>query len=428
MDSGEASAPQNDASNSTNSNATMHPVHSLSPDHPFFGLTEAQYDYFQRQESAISSLSSQLSSLQSSNSAFESLTSHITALATSKNEDKSQSTKVQKPDTFHGQRSKLSSFLTTLRIYFSFNLKEFDTDRKKVLFACSLLRNTAFNWAEPYLRECFDPNSEHESQFFDDYEAFEHALNNTFGDIDRVAISERRLAHIKQKTSVTAYASEFQQVASHLGWDEAAICWHYYSGLKDSVKDEVSRLPKRPDNLEEFIEVTVRIDNRQYERKIEQASTSRPYSDRFTSKHRTPYRQRTFVQHERSDYYGPKPMEIDSIHTPTSNGKLSAEERKRRFDLNLCMFCGLAGHKVSDCYRANAKTSGTSSQRPRISANAVEFANPINPSKPITFSIPANKPTSAFAKKPKSRFANRGHESLRDQIFQNHPSSSSLKD
>jgi hypothetical protein len=39
----------------------------------------------------------------------------------------------------------------------------------------------------------------------------------------------------------------------------------FYNGLKDSIKDEISRID-RPKDLAEMIETAIRIDNRIYER------------------------------------------------------------------------------------------------------------------------------------------------------------------
>jgi len=36
------------------------------------------------------------------------------------------------------------------------------------------------------------------------------------------------------------------------------------------------------------------------------------------------------------------------------DGKLTAEERKCCFDQNLCMFCGILGHKAAECHKAAA--------------------------------------------------------------------------
>src|SRR6266545_4183261 len=43
------------------------------------------------------------------------------------------------------------------------------------------------------------------------------------------------------------------------------------------------------------------------------------------------------------------------------NSKLTSEERDRRFKLQLCLFCGLAEHKVTDCPSTKNSTKGKAS-------------------------------------------------------------------
>lgn len=176
-------------------------------------------------------------------------------------------------DTFHGQRSKLRSFITSLRIYISLNSGKFNTDRSKVLFACSFLRDATFSWIESLLRDSFDSNSEdEEDEILDSFENFLRHFQQTFGDIDTVANAERQIKILRQKTSISQYATEFQQITSHLSWNEEAPCYQFYQGLKESIKDELSRSP-RPSTVEELVKVSVRIDNRLFERGMERINS-----------------------------------------------------------------------------------------------------------------------------------------------------------
>ena len=43
------------------------------------------------------------------------------------------------------------------------------------------------------------------------------------------------------------------------------------------------------------------------------------------------------------------------------NGKLTSEEWDRRFNLQLCLFCSLAGHKVTDCPSTKNSAKGKAS-------------------------------------------------------------------
>jgi len=87
---------------------------------------------------------------------IEQLQSHITALETSSpissvTSSSSRNIKTTKPDTFHGSRSKLRSFIIQLAIYFALQPDDFNTDVNKIMFAASLLRDSAFDWFEPVM-------------------------------------------------------------------------------------------------------------------------------------------------------------------------------------------------------------------------------------------------------------------------------------
>jgi len=64
----------------------------------------------------------------------------------------------------------------------------------------------------------------------------------------------------------------------------------------------------------------------------------------------------------------------------SKDSKLTSEECKHRFDMNLCMFCGATGHKAKDCLKsgsqaakaraATATTTNTSEAKPMASTKA----------------------------------------------------------
>src|SRR5215208_1523520 len=61
--------------------------------------------------------------------------------------------RLKEPDTFSGQRSKLSAFESQVRVYVMLNGKNFaGRPRTQAYFAASLLRGDAGKWVEPLLR------------------------------------------------------------------------------------------------------------------------------------------------------------------------------------------------------------------------------------------------------------------------------------
>lgn len=54
----------------------------------------------------------------------------------------------------------------------------------------------------------------------------------------------------------------------HKQWNDHALLAQFHNGLKEEVKDDVSKAEK-PHERSELIELAIRIDNRQYERRLE---------------------------------------------------------------------------------------------------------------------------------------------------------------
>jgi Ty3 transposon capsid-like protein len=273
------------------------------------------------------------------------------------------------PDTFHGARSKLRSFVSQLSIYFALQHNKFDSDIKKIMFAASLLRDTAFDWFEPNLRK---KDSANPPKVFTTYVNFISSLESTFGDIDAKATAERQLKALYQIASAAAYSTSFQQIASFLDWDDAALCFAFYDHLKDDVKDDLAK-DDRPSTLQALIAKAIKIDNRQFERKREKTASHSRSSTTTTMVSQQNFTPSRFVQRPASSTVNQSnsntlatrvpSMEIQQRTAPVvppstnfttprqlrSSGKLPDSERARRIQLNLCLYCGNAKHSVANC-------------------------------------------------------------------------------
>ena len=85
-------------------------------------------------------------------------------------------------------------------------------------------------------------------------------LEEMYGDADVVAMAERQIRGLKQMHGVQAYSTSFQTHAANLqSWGEAALCAQYYYGLKDDIKDEITRVGRLA-KLAEIMELVHRLD------------------------------------------------------------------------------------------------------------------------------------------------------------------------
>ena len=252
------------------------------------------------------------------------------------------SIKVPKPDPFDGDRGNVQHFLTQLRAYFSVNQTSFPKYQDRVLFASGLLRGKAADWFEPTVRNFVENGRTHckveVREIFDSFDKFEEGLKNTFGDPDEIRSAERRLRVLRQTGSTSHYAAEFKRVIAKLGWTDSAYIPQFYQGLKDSVKDELSK-EERPEHLNEYIDAAIKIDNRIYERQLERKGKigwSRPVANQGRPRY-----QSTATGH----HAGPMDLDLDA----------ASRDRKKPTVKGKCYNCGKPGHFSNKCRQPRKK-------------------------------------------------------------------------
>jgi hypothetical protein len=269
-----------------------------------------------------------------------------TPVSSAASDEKDEGPAMKVPDTYDGNRSKLQAFLTQAELYMMFKAKKFHSETEQVLFIVSLLRGAAYNWISPFLIDflknktgegrCSKDMKKETLRYFMTMKGFGEGINQVFGDIEEEKTAERGLQHLRQKGSAANYTAEFQQLATRTQWGEAALQAQYYRGLKDSVKDEISRSDK-PDDLNDMIQMAVKIDNRLYERTLEKKGA---YSNDYK-------KEKKHGRHYHS------PMELDATFKHKRK-TLSKDELEKRRKNKLCFECGLPGHMASSHRKGGA--------------------------------------------------------------------------
>ena len=201
----------------------------------------------------------------------------------------------------------LSSFLTQLDTYIRLNYTMFRKEADKVLNVSSYLRSDALNWFKPTLqdymenekKDCDDKTNE----IFTSLEEFKKQIRIVFGTINQKRTAECKICNIVQKGAAVTYAANFQRHTAYMNWDDTALTAQYYKGLKNFIKDEISR-SERPSTLAKMIEKSVIIDNRVYKRSMEKSQKN--YVPLKVNK---PHES---TQYNNQPYYGPQPMEINA--------------------------------------------------------------------------------------------------------------------
>ena len=75
-----------------------------------------------------------------------------------------------------------------------------------------------------------------------------------------------------QTGSTANYAAKFQQYAAQTQWENVSLTAQFYQGLKDRGKNNIAR-GNWPTQLQKMITIAIKIDNKQFEQKLEKKGT-----------------------------------------------------------------------------------------------------------------------------------------------------------
>ena len=295
----------------------------------------------------------------------------------------SKRAKAKEPDTFDGSDpKKLNNFILLCNLYFRTN-PSYSEDSTKINFALSYLRGMALEYFEPLIIE-----STSHPLWMDNWDAFVRLLRQQFGPIDPAGDAESRLDHLRMQENqhIVKYNVDFNTLAIRTGWNDITLRHRYYSGLAERIKDIMSQQGK-PNTLEEMKTLAHSIDARHWERQREKSRGGKGKSDdkpdrsdkgksddkgkssssgnsgssgnNNNNSNNSNKNKKDNKSGKSSSTSGSGASGSTSSSNPLADklgkdGKLTSEERQRRFTNNLCMFCGGAGHIAADCNKAKA--------------------------------------------------------------------------
>lgn len=103
---------------------------------------------------------------------------------------------------------------------------------------------------------------------------FKDSLSKIFDQNTPGREAARALMGLHQgKRRVADYAIEFRTLAVDSGWNSFSLCDAFLHGLADQLKDQLTPL-KLPEDLDSLISLSVKIDNRLFERESERSKSS----------------------------------------------------------------------------------------------------------------------------------------------------------
>ncbi|KAF5387625.1 hypothetical protein D9615_000718 [Tricholomella constricta] len=278
--------------------------------------------------------------------------------------------KLRNARIFNGKHSEVTPFISEIKRLIEFNASSFPDDHTKVLFV-------GLNLKDGIPIEWFNHLEHSGSSLLWNFNNFLAAFRKKFADPSLITTADQRLDQLKQTGSVHYYLTSFMEIASHLDMTEQTKISRFMKGLKPIVKDALVMVVNRPTTLEEWEPLVISIDTNLHQREVE-----RRIEDKLSGGKKKKEKDGNYNTSNSATYVPPYakqanpssnqpnptstadvvPMEIDAVATePKPSGprpKLTPEERKRRFDNKLCLYCGCARHLAHDCKKriANVKS------------------------------------------------------------------------
>ncbi|KAF9914460.1 hypothetical protein FBU30_002546, partial [Linnemannia zychae] len=99
----------------------------------------------------------------------------------------------------------------------------------------------------PFVKKLKEPAAYHPA-IVTNFETFLSTMKDTFGIQNANVVAETQLYHLQQKGSAIDYTTKFQEIASELAWNDAALISQYRRGLKVEVVKAMDLLSDVPTN------------------------------------------------------------------------------------------------------------------------------------------------------------------------------------
>ena len=252
----------------------------------------------------------------------------------------------------------------------------FKTGSAKVQYVISYLTGTALVHCEPAILGEIWP----EPLWLSNWDLFKAELEFNFGHFNNAAQAEIELEKIvmKEHHKAARYFIDFTTASTRTGWNDAALRHAAYKGLAKRIKDDLLHFP-RFQSFTELRQFALECDSRYWERKDYDAmanARSPQTSNRSNNQTGNANQSSSGSNKDKNRNKGNNnstPKGSANNSTPQRNapdissklgkdGKLTPEERQRRFDQGLCMLCGTKGHIVKDCPKGSNKSNSSGSK------------------------------------------------------------------
>ena len=255
-----------------------------------------------------------------------------TAPATAHPTQRDRAPKLNPPKLFNGTRSEYKSFNMQLNLIFNSDPDGYtgaNADNAIIAYAAFFLAGSAKEWFQPHVNETTGAIS------FPTWTEFVAALCAAFDDPDAYQIAYTKISTLRQERDCSSYHAAFVPLVTILGIDERTKILFFKKSLNGELKKALSYQITLPFIFDEFVQACIKIDNQIRANKEARDAIPRTQGGQFAPA--------PAVSTSTGTHSGP--MDLSGArYRSQKRGPVIDQEKKRRRDNNLCLYCGSSGH------------------------------------------------------------------------------------
>jgi hypothetical protein len=242
-----------------------------------------------------------------------------------------------------------AEFKSKLTTSFARFLDSLHGDQEKVNFTLQSMEGSPSLFFAPYV----NGDVEDEEGFLDSWPAFSAILEEMYGDQHHVDEINHKLTRLRQTGPMSTYISQFRTLSARSGWNEPALLSRFKEGLSDEVK---TLLTPQWHNLNTVRQLQMAATSAYQNLRIQNRFRPRPAFSKPPQQQPSPRRPASTPYTVSSAPASNTAMDLDAMRVK----HITAEEKQRRRDNGLCLYCGGENHFAGSCPVKKARLAAVS--------------------------------------------------------------------
>jgi hypothetical protein len=214
----------------------------------------------------------------------------------------------------------------------------------KVNYALQSMEGTPALFFAPYVNDEI-PDDEN---YLTSWESFSAVMNEMHGDQHQLDEINHKLSRLRQTGPMSLYLTQFRTLSARSGWNEPALLSRFKEGLSDDIKNMLTSQWHTLTTLRQAQSAaTTAYQNHQARARTQRTAHRTQVSfPNWPRKNPLPSSSSSATASTSSQSAASTgPMEVDHMRVK----HITAEEKQRRREKNLCLYCGGGNHFAGDC-------------------------------------------------------------------------------